>query len=328
MQVISRSERRPRLSAVVPCYNEEAVLDVLHARLSAACRDAAGDDYEIVLIDDGSADATRAMIRRMQAEDPHVVGVFLSRNHGHQLALSAGLSVAAGARIFVLDADLQDPPELLCAMMARMDDGFDVVYGVRRSRAGESAFKLATANMFYRVLNRIVDIHIPVDAGDFRLMSRRVVDVLQAMPERHRFIRGMVSWIGYPQTEFLYDRDPRLAGETKYPLRKMVGFAIDAITGFSTAPLRISAAAGFVCAGLSALLGLYVLIAWMAGATVEGWSSIALLVLFMGGVQLIMVGILGEYVGRLYMQSKARPMFVIEEVLREERAPDTQARHA
>ena len=307
---------RPALSAVVPCYNEEAVLDELLRRLTAACEKAVGREFEIILVDDGSQDTTREKMRRAQAEDPRIVTVILSRNHGHQLALTAGLSLARGVRVFVLDADLQDPPELLAPMMARMDEGFDVVYGQRCSRAGESAFKRASARAFYRLFNRIVGINIPVDAGDFRLMTRRVADILTAMPEQHRFIRGMVSWVGFPQTGFPYDRDPRFAGETKYPLRKMVLFALDAITGFSVLPLRLATILGFAFSGFSALYGIFVLIAWMGGAVIPGWTSLTLLVLLLGGVQLIMVGILGEYMGRLYAQSKGRPLFIIEEIIR------------
>lgn len=312
---------RPAVSVVIPCYNEELVLDEMRRRLVPACEAVVGQDFEVVLIDDGSSDRTRAMLRQMQREDPRFVAVLLSRNHGHQLALTAGLSVARGARIFVLDADLQDPPELLADMMAKMDEGYDVVYGQRQSRAGETAFKTKTAHLFYRLLGRIVEIDIPLDTGDFRLMSRRVLDVLQSMPEQHRFVRGMVSWVGYRQTALPYDRDARFAGETKYPLRKMLLFALDAITGFSVLPLRIATVLGFVCAGIAFLFGLYTLAAWIAGMTVTGWTSLTLLILFIGGIQLIMIGVLGEYLGRLYMQSKARPLFVIEDVLREEPAP-------
>lgn len=308
-----------RLSAVVPCYNEEATLDELRRRLVAACENAVGDDFEIVLIDDGSKDETRALLRRFQAEDARITAVLLSRNHGHQLALTAGLSVACGERVFVLDADLQDPPELLGEMMARMDEGFDVVYGTRRSRAGESVFKTKTAHYFYRILNRLVDIDIPLDTGDFRLMSRRVLDVLRSMPEQHRFIRGMISWIGFRQTALAYDRDARFAGETKYPMRRMLLFALDAMTAFSTLPLRVATFLGFFCAAGAFVFGIYTIVAYLIGETVNGWTSLAMLVLFLGGSQLIVAGILGEYLGRLYMESKARPLFVIEEVLSTER---------
>jgi len=229
------------LSIVVPCFNEEACLPTLHERLTAAARGAAGDDYEIVLVNDGSRDSTWPIMRRLADEDPHVVGVNLSRNHGHQLALTAGLDLCRGEVILIIDADLQDPPELLPQMLETMRrDGADVVYGVRRSRAGETPFKRATAHGFYRLLSRATEVDIPLDAGDFRLMSRRALDALLAMPEQARFIRGMVAWIGFKQAPFTYDRDRRFAGETKYPLRKMIRFAFDALTGFSSAPLTYS----------------------------------------------------------------------------------------
>jgi dolichol-phosphate mannosyltransferase len=247
------TSRVPALSAVVPCFNEEEVLGELLKRLVAACTDVVGEDFEIVLVDDGSSDRTRALLREAQRDDPRIVAVFLSRNHGHQLALTAGLSVARGARVFVLDADLQDPPELLGPMMSRMDEGYDVVYGRRRSRKGETAFKQASARTFYRLMSRLVEFDIPLDTGDFRLMSRRVTDLLNEMPERHRFIRGMISWVGYPQIGLEYDRDARFAGETKYPLRKMVRFAADAITSFSIIPLRIASWLG-ICVGVLSLI--------------------------------------------------------------------------
>lgn len=307
--------RAPAISAVVPCYNEEDVLDAMLSRLVKALEDVVNSNFEIVLIDDGSKDKTREMMRAAQARDPRIVAVLLSRNHGHQLALTAGLSVARGKRLFVLDADLQDPPELLGPMMDRMDEGYDVVYGVRNSRSGESAFKRSTAHVFYRLLDAIAGVKIPVDTGDFRLMSRRVADVIESMPEQHRFIRGMVSWAGFLQVGIQYDREERFAGESKYPLRKMLSFALDAITGFSVVPLRIATLLGFVLSLLALLYAAYVISVWFSGAVVQGWASLTLIVLLIGGVQLIMIGILGEYVGRLYMQSKERPLFIIEEYI-------------
>lgn len=307
-----------RLSVVVPCFNEIAVLPALRTRLMAACQDVVGGDFEIVLVDDGSTDGTRRLIAAYHSEDPRVVGVLLSRNHGHQLALAAGLSFCRGERVLILDADLQDPPELLPQMMARMDQGFDVVFGRRRSRAGETRFKTGAAHLFYRVLRRFSTVEIAADAGDFRLLSRRVVDIVVKMPEEHRFLRGMISWIGFAQSPFDYDRAPRLAGETKYPLRKMLRLAADALTGFSTLPLRLASYAGFAFAGIGVLLMIYVLASWMAGAVVAGWTSLMATVLIIGSVQLIVVGILGEYIGRLYMQSKARPLFIVDQLLRDE----------
>ncbi|MBU6267154.1 MAG: glycosyltransferase family 2 protein [Sphingomonadales bacterium] len=305
---------RPRLSVVIPCYNEEANLAELVRRVNAACSDAAIGRHEIVLVNDGSSDRSWAMIARMAEQSDVVVGVDLARNYGHQLALSAGLQVCRGDFVMVMDADLQDPPELLGPMLAKMAEGYDVVYGQRTSRAGETLFKRASASLFYRLLQKLVDVRVPSDTGDFRLMSRRIVDHLNAMPERYRFVRGMVSWIGFNQAAFPYERDRRFAGETKYPLRKMVRFAVDAVTSFSTLPLRLAAHIGLV-AGLvgAATLG-WVLVAWMTGHVVTGWTSLAGIVLLLGSVQLLMLGVFGEYLGRLYMESKQRPLYLIAEI--------------
>lgn len=306
-----------KLSVIVPCFNEEAVLPVLRARLVAACQAAVGESFEILLVDDGSTDGTRALIEAYHAEDPRLVGVLLSRNHGHQLALAAGLAFSRGARVLLIDADLQDPPELLPQMMARMDQGFDVVYGRRRSRAGETRFKTGSAALFYRLRQGASRIELAPDAGDFRLLSRRVVDILVSMPEEHRYLRAMIAWVGFAQSPLDYDRAPRLAGETKYPLRRMIRLAIDALTGFSTLALRLASLAGFAFAGLGVLVLAYELFTWLGGATVPGWALVMAAVLVIGAVQLIVVGILGEYVGRLYMQSKARPLFIVDKVLRD-----------
>ena len=307
------------LSIVVPCFNEQDSLPEFHRRMSAAAG-ATGEAYEIVFVDDGSSDRTWEVLRALSATDPTVVAVKLSRNHGHQLALTAGLTQCRGERVLVIDADLQDPPELLGAMLAMLDAGADVVYGQRRSRAGETRFKTATAAAFYRLLRRLVEIDIPLDAGDFRLMSRRALDVLNAMPEHHRFIRGMVSWIGLRQVPILYDRDARYAGETKYPLRKMIRFALDAITGFSVAPLRLASVLGGVAAALSLLLMIYTLGSWLLGHTTPGWTSLSSIVLLIGSVQLMVLGIIGEYLGRLYIEAKRRPLFVIETVVASQRS--------
>ncbi len=261
------------LSIVVPCFNEEACLGALHERLSAAAVQAVGTDYEIVLVNDGSRDGSWPVMEGLAAADTHVLAVNLSRNHGHQLALTAGLDLCSGATILIIDADLQDPPELLPDMLAAMRErGADVVYGVRRSRSGETAFKRATAHGFYRLLSRATDVDIPLDAGDFRLMSRRALDALLAMPEQARFIRGMVAWIGFRQLPFAYDRQERFAGETKYPIGKMVRFALDALTSFSSAPLKIASHFGIGLSIGSAVLILYIAYAWLAGRNVPGWT--------------------------------------------------------
>jgi glycosyltransferase involved in cell wall biosynthesis len=303
------------LSVVVPCFNEEDGLDELHRRVTQACRKVVGFSYELVLVDDGSRDETWSRIEALSEHGPDVVGIRLSRNHGHQLALTSGLSVCRGNRILVLDADLQDPPELLGRMMALMDEGADVVYGQRVERKGESWFKKASAAVFYRLLARMVEVPIPMDAGDFRLMSRRAVDTLNAMPEQHRFIRGMVSWIGLRQVALPYERDERFAGTTKYPLTRMVRFAIDATTSFSMKPLRLASYLG-AAFGVAALgvLG-YTVWAWFHDKTVQGWASVMAVILALGSSQLFMLGIMGEYLGRLYLESKRRPLFVIDKIV-------------
>ncbi len=306
---------RPALSIVVPCYNEAACLDVLHARISAAARAVVGDDHEIVLVNDGSRDQSWAVMERLAAADPRLVAINLSRNHGHQLALTAGLDLCAGERILIIDADLQDPPELLADMIATMEsEGADVVYAVRRKREGETFFKKLTAAAFYRVLDRVTDTPIPLDTGDFRLMSRRALDAFLSLPEQARFIRGMVAWVGFRQVPFPYDRDERLAGESKYPLGKMIRFALDAVTGFSTAPLRLASHMGLVLTGLSLLLFAYIAIGWISGSAVQGWTSTMLVVVFLGAVQMFVLGMIGEYLGRLYVESKRRPLYLVADV--------------
>jgi dolichol-phosphate mannosyltransferase len=304
-----------KLSVVIPCFNEEACLEVLHRRVGAAARKSVGDDYEIVLINDGSRDSSWTVMQRLAAGDPHLVAINLSRNHGHQLALTAGLDLCGGDVILVIDADLQDPPELLGDMLATMRaDGADVVYGVRKSRAGETAFKRATAHGFYRLLSRATEVDIPLDAGDFRLMSRRALDALLAMPEQARFVRGMVAWIGFRQVPFQYDRQERLAGETKYPLRKMVRFALDALTGFSSAPLKLASHAGLWLAVGSLLLIVYIVYSWVGGRSIQGWTSLMLVVVVLGAVQMFVLALMGEYIGRLYNEAKRRPLYIVQDI--------------
>jgi dolichol-phosphate mannosyltransferase len=303
------------LSIVVPCFNEEACLLELHQRLSAAARIVVGEDYELVLVNDGSRDGSWARMETLAAGDPHLVAINLSRNHGHQLALTAGLDLCRGDAILIIDADLQDPPELLPAMFAAMrEQGADVVYGVRKSRAGETAFKRATAHGFYRLLSRATEVDIPLDAGDFRLMSRRALNALLAMPEQARFIRGMVAWIGFKQVPFAYDRAERFAGSTKYPFRKMLRFALDALTGFSSAPLKLASHAGLLLAAGSVLLILYIAYAWLAGQSIQGWTSLMLVVVVLGAVQMFVLALMGEYIGRLYNEAKRRPLYVVQEI--------------
>jgi dolichol-phosphate mannosyltransferase len=310
----------PALSIVVPCFNEEACLRVLHERLTAAACASVGDDYEMVLVNDGSRDRSWPMMAELARQDRHVLAINLSRNHGHQLALTAGLDLCGGDKILIIDADLQDPPELLPDMLEAMrESDADVVYGVRRSRRGETAFKRATAHGFYRLLSRATDVDIPLDAGDFRLMSRRALDALLAMPEQARFIRGMVAWIGFRQIPFAYDRDERFAGETKYPLKKMIRFALDALTGFSSAPLKLASHAGLALSVGSVILILYIAYAWIAGRSIPGWTSLMLVVVVLGAVQMFVLALMGEYIGRLYNEAKQRPLYIVQEVAGEAR---------
>jgi glycosyltransferase involved in cell wall biosynthesis len=305
----------PALSIVVPCFNEEACLPALHERLGAAAREAVGDDYELVLVNDGSRDSSWPIMRGLTSDDPHVVAINLSRNHGHQLALTAGLDLCRGDVILIIDADLQDPPELLPQMLEVMrSEHADVVYGVRKSRAGETAFKRATAHGFYRLMSRATEVDIPLDAGDFRLMSRRALDALLAMPEQARFIRGMVAWIGFRQVPFAYDRQERFAGETKYPLKRMMRFALDALTGFSSAPLKLASHAGLWLSFGSVLLIAYIAVAWISGKNIQGWTSLMLVVVILGAIQMFVLALMGEYIGRLYNEAKGRPLYIVQEV--------------
>jgi dolichol-phosphate mannosyltransferase len=311
----------PRLSVVVPCYNESENLLELHRRVTAVCQESIGTDYEIILINDGSRDRTWQIMRELIDRDPRVVAVNLSRNYGHQIALSAGLMTARGERILIIDADLQDPPELLPEMMAQIDAGADVAYGQRTTRAGETAFKKATASFFYRVLEYLVDVQIPRDTGDFRLITRRALDVLNAMPEQHRFIRGMVSWIGLRQTPIFYERAARFAGTTKYPLKKMIRFAVDAITGFSIQPLRLASYLGLGVGVSGLLLLIYTFAGWLSGKAVEGWTSLMVVFITLTSAQLFVLGIMGEYIGRIYVEVKRRPLFIIDEIAGTEWGP-------
>ncbi|UUV08653.1 glycosyltransferase family 2 protein [Ruegeria sp. YS9] len=303
------------LSIVVPCFNEEAVLPELIRRVSAVAETCVGSSWELILVDDGSTDRTRDMITELAETKLNIRAIILSRNHGHQKALSAGLTYVRGTNILVLDADLQDPPELLPDMLELMQDGADVVYGQRRQRAGETVAKRTTAAAFYRLLDQLTDVDIPLDTGDFRLMSRTVVDYLNTMPEEDRFIRGMVSWLGFRQIPLPYDRAERFAGETKYPFKKMLRLAVDAITGFSIVPLRLATWLALLTTVLGLTLIVWVLFQWFTGDVVSGWSSVMVVVLLVSSVQLLTIGILGEYIGRLYLQSKRRPHFVVERVV-------------
>ncbi|OJF95654.1 glycosyltransferase family 2 protein [Pararhizobium antarcticum] len=313
------------LSVVIPCYNERDGMAEMYRRVTAACEAQVGDEFEIVLVIDGATDGTREAAFSLAQTDGRIVVIDLSRNFGHQIALTAGLEFCRGERILVLDADLQDPPELLGPMMARMDEGFDVVYGQRLKREGESWFKKATAALFYRLMRKMVDIDLAADTGDFRLMNRRTLQHLNAMPEHYRFIRGMVNWIGLKQTAFHYQRQARFAGTTHYPLRKMLLLAIDAMTSFSIVPLRLASHLGLLFGFIGLLTLGYTLFSWLSGDVLPGWTSIAAIVLVLGSVQLLMLGIFGEYLGRMYMETKRRPLYVVNEIVRFDRAAETKA---
>ena len=312
---------RPVLSLVVPLHNEAENVAPLLERIGTVVDRLRDDfDYEIVLVNDGSTDDTAAAIRREMERRPHIVLINLSRNFGHQLAATAGLEMAAGDAVVLMDGDLQDPPELIEAFLQRWREGYDVVYAVRRTRPGESRFKVLTARAFYRIINRLTKIAIPLDAGDFRLMSRRVVDALRRSPERNRFLRGMVSWVGFNQTAIEYDRDVRYAGSTKYPLAKMIRFAMDGITSFSDIPLRFASYLGFAVSAVAFLYALIVIVFKLFNlnppAYTPGWASTIVAVLFLGGVQLMSLGILGEYLGRVYDEVKGRPLYLISDIER------------
>lgn len=305
----------PTISILVPAYNEEATLAELHRRISAVM-EAVGEPWELILVNDGSGDKTGEVIADLHERDGRVKGISFSRNFGFQIAVSAGLDRAQGQAVILSDADLQDPPEVFPEMIAKWREGYDVVYGVRASREGETWFKKVTAKAFYRLIYRITDIDIPLDTGDFRLMDRRVVQAIRQMPERNRFLRGMVPWVGYRQTGVTYERQARFAGESKFDsVRKMLPFALDAITSFSYLPLQMATYLGFVMAGISGLMILLVIGLRLFGPSepLLGQASTLVAVLFLGGVQLISLGIIGEYLGRIYDEVKGRPLYLVDE---------------
>ncbi|MCJ7511440.1 MAG: glycosyltransferase family 2 protein [Anaerolineales bacterium] len=306
-------EKNPVFSIIAPIYNELANLPALHARVSGVMN-GMGEPWELLLVDDGSDDGSAEAILALAESDAHVRPVMFSRNFGHQLAVTAGLDYSRGQAVVIIDADLQDPPELIPQMAERWRQGYEVVYAVRAERQGETWFKLATASLFYRIIYRITDVKIPLDTGDFRLLDRKVVDALNQMRERHRFLRGMAAWVGFRQIGVSYDRAARVAGETKYPFRKMFRLAINAITGYSYFPLQLATYFGFACAALSALCIPLVIASRLTGnQSFLGQATTLIAVLFLGGVQLICVGILGEYIGRLYDEAKGRPLYVVRQ---------------
>lgn len=317
----SSTEQPIDLSIVVPLYNEEGNVAPLVERIIGIAQRLPGvTRYEIVLVNDGSRDGTLAKIREEMTRRPDIVLVNLSRNFGHQIAATAGLDLTQGQAVVLMDGDLQDPPELIEQFLERFRAGYDVVYAVRKTRKGESAFKLFTASLFYRTIKRLTNVSIPVDTGDFRLMSRRVVDALKRSRERHRFLRGMVSWVGFNQIGVEYDREERLSGETKYPFSKMLKFAIDGITSFSDVPLRFASYLGFTVSTAAFIYAIVIIVARMfhfgTPEYARGWASTMVVILFLGGVQLIGIGILGEYIGRITDEVKARPLYLIADIER------------
>ena len=304
------------LSVIVPCFNEEEVILKTHKRLVNALSGISELDFEIIYVDDGSRDATLLILKDIQSGDKRVRVISFSRNFGHQIAVTAGLEHACGDAVVLIDADLQDPPEVIREMIDCWRQGADVAYGLRRDREGETAFKRWTAKAFYRLINRMSHVPIPLDTGDFRLMDRTVVDALLAMPERDRFVRGMVAWIGFRQEPVPYRRAARAAGITKYPLVKMVRFATDGILSFSLVPLRLATGMGFIVAGLSVIGIIYALtLRLFTNIWVPGWTLLFIALLFIGGVQMVFLGIIGEYLGRVYGEAKRRPLYLTKERL-------------
>lgn len=303
----------PTFSIVVPVYNEEGCLEELYRRVKAVM-ESTGEPWELVLVDDGSRDRSTEIIKHLAEQDRRVRPIIFARNFGHQIAVTAGLNYSRGQAVVIIDADLQDPPEVILDLISKWREGYEVVYAVRTEREGETWFKKATAAAFYRLIYRITDVKIPVDTGDFRLMDRKVVDVLNRMREHHRFLRGMSAWVGFRQIGVPYKRAPRFAGETKYPLRKMLRLALNAITSFSYFPLQLATYMGFIAAGLAILaIPFVIILRALQPQAFFGQASTLIAVLFLGGVQLISLGILGEYVGRIYDEVKGRPLYVVRE---------------
>ena len=312
-------------SIIAPIYNESASLPELLRRVHKVM-DSTGEEWELILVDDGSTDRSTELIHEYAQQDPKIRPVIFARNFGHQIAVTAGLDYSCGDAVIIIDSDLQDPPEVILDLIAKWKEGYEIVYAVRSEREGESWFKLFTASLFYRLIYRITDVEIPLDTGDFRLLDRKVVTVLNQMRERHRFLRGMSAWVGFRQIGVPYRRAARFAGQTKYPFRKMLRLAITAVTGFSYFPLQLATVMGFISAGIS-ILAIPVVIALRLAAGSQaflGQATTLIAVLFLGGVQLISLGILGEYVGRLYDEAKGRPLYIVREAPDENSLPPVE----
>ncbi|HPH97229.1 MAG TPA: glycosyltransferase family 2 protein [Anaerolineaceae bacterium] len=313
---------KPVFSIIAPIYNEEDCLPLLYERVKGVM-DQTGEPWELILVDDGSRDKSNEIILSLNKKDERVKPVIFARNFGHQIAVTAGLDYSQGDAVVVIDADLQDPPEVILELIAKWREGYEVVYAVRAEREGESWFKKITASMFYRIIFRITDVNIPLDTGDFRLLDRKMVNVMNQMREKHRFLRGMSSWVGFKQVGVSYKRAARFAGSTKYPFKKMLKLALNAITSFSYFPLQVATYFGFIAAGLSILTIPVVIIMRAIGSqNFLGQASTLIAVLFLGGVQLISLGILGEYIGRIYDEVKGRPLYVVRQAPEKENSPE------
>ncbi len=303
----------PTFTIIAPIYNELENIPELYPRVRDVM-DRTGEPWELVLVDDGSSDGSTALIRKLAENDERVRPVIFARNFGHQIAVTAGVDFSRGDAVIIIDADLQDPPEVILDLIEKWREGFEVVYAVREERQGESWFKKTTASLFYRLIYRITDVEIPLDTGDFRLMDKKVVEVMRQMREKHRFLRGMSAWVGFKQVGVSYKRQPRHAGETKYPLKKMLKLALNAVTSFSYFPLQVATYLGFIAAGLSVLaIPIVAILRLTTGTALLGQATTLIIVLFLGGVQLISLGIIGEYIGRIYDEAKDRPLYIVAE---------------
>jgi polyisoprenyl-phosphate glycosyltransferase len=317
--------RKTLLSIVVPVFNEAEGIEAFYHRLRKVADSLTYISCEIVFVDDGSSDDSYQRMVEFAHCDNDVRIIKFSRNFGHQIAITAGIDLAKGDAVVVIDADLQDPPEIVKKFVDKWEQGYDVVYGVREKREGESRMKLLTAAAFYRLLKRIIGLDIPVDVGDFRLMSRRVVEQLKTLREKDRFVRGLVSWVGFKQIGVEYARDKRYSGETKYPYRKMIKFALDGITSFSDAPLKLATWLGYFTSLLAFLYACVVVVQKALGFTIQGWTTTTFAILFLGGIQLISLGIIGEYIGRIFNEAKQRPLYVIDNIYESPSEPDVRA---
>ncbi len=314
--------KKPTFTVIAPIYNELENIPELYPRIRDVM-DQTGEPWELILVDDGSSDGSTEVIRKLAENDSRVRPVIFARNFGHQIAVTAGVDYSRGEAVVIIDADLQDPPEVILDLIAKWREGFEVVYAVREEREGETWFKKITAALFYRLIHAITNVNIPLDTGDFRLMDQKVVAVMKQMREKHRFLRGMSAWVGFKQVGVNYKRKPRYAGTSKYPLKKMIQFALNAITSFSYFPLQLATYIGFIAAGLSVVaIPIIIILRLTTGTALLGQATTLVMVLFLGGVQLISLGIIGEYIGRIYDESKNRPLYIVAEAPEDENLPE------